>query len=164
MSGHRAPTALLNRCNLTVQTAWQFVRRNGGAAGVDDETVQRVVERWLGELARDLKAGTYRPSAVRQVMIPKKQAGKHRPLGIPSLRDRVAQPAALMVLTPIFEADGGVVGVPRIPHWTQLPPDHGACLHRHPAGPEQRSGVCRRISELTQRRYGLLVLDPTLSR
>ena len=92
-----------------IDVAWQAVRRNGGAAGVDGETVQHIeqqgVERWLGELARDLKVGTYRPSAVRQVLIPKKQAGKVRPLGIPCIRDRVAQTAALAVLTPIFEAD-----------------------------------------------------------
>ena len=92
-----------------LQAAWQAVRRNGGAAGVDGETVQRIeaqgVSRWLGELARDLKEGTYRPGAVRQVLIPKKQAGKYRPLGIPCVRDRVAQTAALLVLTPIFEAD-----------------------------------------------------------
>jgi group II intron reverse transcriptase/maturase len=89
--------------------AWQAVRRNGGAAGVDGETVADIesfgVERWLGALARDLKAGTYRPQAVRQVLIPKKQRGKFRPLGIPCLRDRVAQTAAMLVLSPIFEAD-----------------------------------------------------------
>ena len=89
--------------------AWQAVRRNGGAAGVDGETVADVesvgVDRWLGALARDLKAGTYRPRAVRQVLIPKKQRGKFRPLGIPCLRDRVAQTAAMLVLSPIFEAD-----------------------------------------------------------
>ena len=92
-----------------LQAAWHAVRRNGGAAGVDGETVEHIeergLERWLGELARDLKEGTYRPNAVRQVLIPKKQAGKYRPLGIPCVRDRVAQTAALMVLTPIFEAD-----------------------------------------------------------
>ena len=92
-----------------MQAAWQAVRRNGGAAGVDGETVQRIeaqgLSRWFGELARDLKDGTYRPGAVRQVLIPKKQAGKYRPLGIPCVRDRVAQTAALLVLTPIFEAD-----------------------------------------------------------
>ena len=89
--------------------AWRAVRRNGGAAGVDGETVADVesfgVDRWLGALARDLKAGTYRPRAVRQVLIPKKQRGKFRPLGIPCLRDRVAQTAAMLVLSPIFEAD-----------------------------------------------------------
>ena len=89
--------------------AWQMVRRNGGAAGVDGETVADIeaagVEQWLGVLARDLKEGTYRPQAVRQVLIPKKQRGKFRPLGIPCLRDRVAQTAAMLVLSPIFEAD-----------------------------------------------------------
>ena len=89
--------------------AWRAVRRNGGASGVDDETIADIesfgVERWLGALARDLKAGTYRPQAVRQVLIPKKQRGKFRPLGIPCLRDRVAQTAAMLVLSPIFEAD-----------------------------------------------------------
>ena len=89
--------------------AWQAVRRNGGAAGVDGETVADIestgVNRWLGALARDLKAGTYQPRAVRQVLIPKKQRGKFRPLGIPCLRDRVAQTAAMLVLSPIFEAD-----------------------------------------------------------
>ena len=89
--------------------AWQAVRRNGGAAGVDGETVADIesfgVDRWLGALARDLKAGTYQPRAVRQVLIPKKKRGQFRPLGIPCLRDRVAQTAAMHVLSPIFEAD-----------------------------------------------------------
>ena len=89
--------------------AWREVRRNGGAAGVDGQTVADIeaygVDRWLGELARDLKAGTCRPDAVRQVLIPKKQRGKFRPLGIPCIRDRVAQTAAMLVLSPIFEAD-----------------------------------------------------------
>ena len=89
--------------------AWQAVRRNGGTAGVDGETVADFeaygVERWLGELARDLKEGTYRPKAVRQVLIPKKQRGKFRALGIPCIRDRVAQTAAMVVLSPVFEAD-----------------------------------------------------------
>ena len=89
--------------------AWQAVRRNGGAAGVDGETVADIesfgVDRWLGALARDLKAGTYRSRAVRQVLIPKKKRGQFRPLGIPCLRDRVAQTAAMHVLSPIFEAD-----------------------------------------------------------
>ena len=89
--------------------AWQEIRRNGGAAGVDGQTVADIdaygVDRWLGELARDLKARTYRPNAVRQVLIPKKQRGKFRPLGIPCIRDRVAQTAAMLVLSPIFEVD-----------------------------------------------------------
>ena len=89
--------------------AWQEVRRNGGTAGVDGQTVADIessgVDRWLGELARDLKEGSYRPQAVRQVLIPKKQRGKYRPLGIPCIRDRVAQTAATLVLSPIFETD-----------------------------------------------------------
>ena len=89
--------------------AWQAVRRNGGAYGVDGETFEHIkergVNRWLGELAEELKGNTYRPRAVRQVLIPKKQPGKFRPLGIPCIRDRVAQTAAMLVLSPIFEAD-----------------------------------------------------------
>ena len=89
--------------------AWRRVRRNGGSAGVDEETFVDIgsygVGRWLGELARDLKEGTYTPKPVRQVLIPKKQPGKFRPLGIPCIRDRVSQTSALLVLGPIFEAD-----------------------------------------------------------
>ena len=89
--------------------AWGMVRRNGGAAGVDGVTVADVgargVKRGVGELSRDLRDGTYKPSPVRQVLIPKKQPGKFRPLGIPCLRDRVAQTSAMLVLMPIFETD-----------------------------------------------------------
>ena len=89
--------------------AWKLVRRNGGSAGVDGETIaevkQRGVEAWLQELSQDLREGTYTPKAVRQVLIPKKQPGKFRPLGIPCLRDRVAQTSAMLILSPIFEAD-----------------------------------------------------------
>jgi len=86
-----------------------MVRRNGGSAGEDGETIADIEARgvlaWLRELSRELREGTYQPQAVRQVMIPKKTPGKFRPLGIPSLRDRVAQTAAMLVLAPIFEAD-----------------------------------------------------------
>ena len=89
--------------------AWQAARRNGGVCGVDGETFEHIKERgvsgWLGELAQELRGNTYRPRAVRQVLIPKKQSGKFRPLGIPCIRDRVAQTAAMLVLSPIFEAD-----------------------------------------------------------
>lgn len=89
--------------------AWDRVRLNGGSAGVDRETFDRIeaygVEQWLGELSQDLKDGTYTPKAVRQVLIPKKQPGQFRPLGIPCIRDRVAQTSAMLVLEPIFEAD-----------------------------------------------------------
>ena len=89
--------------------AWTRVRSNGGSAGVDGETFKTIeaygVEQWLGELSQTLKDGTYTPNAVRQVLIPKKQPGQFRPLGIPCIRDRVAQTSALLVLEPIFEAD-----------------------------------------------------------
>ena len=92
-----------------LKEAWRQVRRNGGSAGVDGETFADIgsygVDRWLGELARELRDATYTPKPVRQVLIPKKQPGKFRPLGIPCIRDRVAQTSAMLVLTPIFEAD-----------------------------------------------------------
>ena len=92
-----------------LKEAWVQVRRNGGTAGVDGERFKDIeaygVEGWLGELARDLREGTYVAKPVRQVLIPKKQPGKFRPLGIPCIRDRVAQTAALLVLEPILEAD-----------------------------------------------------------
>jgi len=88
--------------------AYQCCRANGGAAGVDDQSFEDIeaygVERWLGELAQELKSRTYRPLPVRRVYIPK-PAGGQRPLGIPAIRDRVAQTAAGLVLEPIFEAD-----------------------------------------------------------
>ena len=89
--------------------AWERVRRNRGAAGVDRVTLAFVedeygVARLLGELQVDLRAGSYRPAPARRVDIPK-PAGGSRPLGIPTVRDRVAQAAAKIVLEPIFEAD-----------------------------------------------------------
>ena len=88
--------------------AYQCSKANGGAAGVDGQTFEDIaaygVERWLDELARELKSRTYHPLPVRRVYIPKPD-GKQRPLGVPAIRDRTAEMAAVLVLEPIFEAD-----------------------------------------------------------
>ena len=88
--------------------AYDCCRANGGAEGVDGQSFKDIEEygqsRWLGELAEELKVKTYRPGPVRRVWIPKPD-GKKWPLGIPTIKDRVAQTAAMLVLQPIFEAD-----------------------------------------------------------
>jgi group II intron reverse transcriptase/maturase len=88
--------------------AWKRVKRNKGAAGVDAQTIAAIeehgVERFVEELHTVLRAGEYRPAAVLRRYIPKAD-GKKRPLGIPTVRDRVVQMAAKLVLEPIFEAD-----------------------------------------------------------
>src|ERR1039458_2432089 len=88
--------------------AWRRVRSNGGAAGVDAETIQAIEERGPGEFLAEIqaarKAGQYRPSPVKRRYIPKAD-GKQRPLGIPTVRDRVVQMATKLVIEPIFEAD-----------------------------------------------------------
>jgi group II intron reverse transcriptase/maturase len=91
-----------------LQEAWSRVRRNRGAAGVDRVTLAAVeqygVDRMLSALGADLRNGTYRPQPVLRRYIPKAD-GRQRPLGIPTIRDRVAQMAAKLVVEPIFEAD-----------------------------------------------------------
>jgi RNA-directed DNA polymerase len=87
-------------------TAWQKVKANNGAAGVDGMTVKKFAENdveRLEQLSADLRAKSYRPRPVRRKLIPKSGGGS-RPLGIPTVRDRIVQQALLQVLEPIFEA------------------------------------------------------------
>ena len=88
--------------------AYERCKANGGAAGVDGQTFEDIeaygVERWVDELAQELRNRTYQPLPVRRVYIPKPD-GKQRPLGVPAIRDRTAEMAAVLVLEPIFEAD-----------------------------------------------------------
>jgi RNA-directed DNA polymerase len=91
----------------TLRAAWQKVEANGGAAGVDGQSVERFAARaemYLEELSTALKKGTYRPEPVRRVEIAK-GGGKFRPLGIPAVKDRIVQTALKFVLEPIFERE-----------------------------------------------------------
>jgi Retron-type reverse transcriptase len=98
----------------TLETAWKRLARNTGSttSGTDGVTRDMIQRRpdgaagFLEEIRQDLRAGTYRPQPVRQRLIPKPgKPGKFRPLGIPTLKDRLVQMALKMVLEPIFEAD-----------------------------------------------------------
>jgi group II intron reverse transcriptase/maturase len=96
--------------NDLLEQALQLVIRNGGAPGVDGQSIRSITAtpetriQWLERLREELQTKTYRPAPVRRVYIPKSNGGQ-RPLGIPTVKDRVAQMAALLVLAPIFEAD-----------------------------------------------------------
>jgi len=90
--------------------AWELVRRNKGAAGVDSITIDQIVaaedgpQKLVESLHEELRSKTYKPQHVKHVYIPKPD-GRERPLGIPTIRDRVVQTATLLILEPIFEAD-----------------------------------------------------------
>lgn len=94
----------------TLWAAWETVRRNGGAPGVDAVSIEQITATpegeaaWVEAIQRSLKEKTYRAQPVRRVYIPKAD-GKQRPLGIPTLADRVVQAAVKLILEPIFEAD-----------------------------------------------------------
>ena len=90
--------------------AYRICQFNGGAPGVDGQTFEDIEAygrmKWLGELAEELRAKRYCPEPVRRVHIPKPgKPGQTRPLGIPTIKDRVVMTAAMLVLEPIFEAD-----------------------------------------------------------
>ena len=97
-------------CRMDVlEHAYACNRRNGGAPGIDGQTFEQIeaygLDRWLAALQEELQAATYQPSAVRRVMIAKPNGDGERPLGIPTIRDRVVQMAAKLVIEPIFEAN-----------------------------------------------------------
>src|SRR5271157_5914404 len=88
--------------------AWRCCRANAGAAGVDGETFEQIesqgIDGWLETLREELRSGQYVPQPLLRVWIPKSNGGQ-RPLGIPTIRDRVAQMAVVLIIGPIFEAD-----------------------------------------------------------
>ena len=92
-----------------LERAWEQVRRNRGAAGIDRVTLADVEEygvaRLLDEVVAELREGRYRPLPARRVFIPKPGTSEQRPLSIPAVRDRIVQAAVRIVLEPIFEAD-----------------------------------------------------------
>ena len=91
-----------------LERAWELVRANHGAAGIDKQTIAEVeeygVDRLLDALAVDLREGRWRPLPARRVFIPKPGREELRPLSIPAVRDRIVQAAARIVIEPIFEA------------------------------------------------------------
>src|SRR5262249_46140149 len=104
--------------------AYACCRANGGAPGVDGETFARIeadgVDRWLSTVREEVRSERYNPRPVKRVMIPKPRGTGQRPLGIPTIRDRVVQTAAVLVLEPIFEADFDEAAYGYRPHRSAL--------------------------------------------
>lgn len=127
--------------------AWRRCRANGGSAGVDGEAFEdieaRGLEAWLGNLQQELRADAYRTQPLLRVWIPKSNGGQ-RPLGIPTIRDRVAQAAAVLVLSPIFEGD--------------LPDE----MHGYRPGRSAKTAL-RRVHHEVQRAGRVEVVDADLS-
>jgi RNA-directed DNA polymerase len=121
---------------------WALVRcrNNRGAPGVDGQSFADIEtygrDQWLDELTEELRNGTYRPRPVRRVYIPKGD-GKLRPLGIPCIKDRVVQMAAVLVLEPIFRGRSGA-------GTTRLPPGAQRLGRRSPSGTAAQDGAHRR--------------------
>src|SRR5262249_23267689 len=92
-----------------IEEAWEQVRRNGGSAGIDRQTIEAIEQQGvielLDELVQELREQRYRPQASRRVWIPKPGTTEKRPLSIPAVRDRIVQAAAKLVIEPVFEAD-----------------------------------------------------------
>jgi len=92
-----------------LERAWELVRANKGAAGIDQQTIADIerygVSRLLDELTADLRDGRWRPLPARRVFIPKPGREELRPLSIPAVRDRIVQAAVKLVIEPVFEAD-----------------------------------------------------------
>jgi len=105
--GHRSLYDKIHREDILAH-AYELARANGGAPGVDHQSFVEIEaagrDAWLASLRKELSEETYRPQPVRRVLIPKPGGGE-RPLGIPTIRDRVAQTAAKLVLEPTLEAD-----------------------------------------------------------
>ena len=123
----------------TLSAAWQKVKANGGAAGVDGQTIERFnarAELYLAELSTALREGSYRPQPIKRVEIPKGD-GRTRPLGIPTVKDRIVQTAVKFVLEPIFEAAFSPAEL-RLPAGTQLP----GCVARGGTADRDGSHLC----------------------
>src|SRR6476661_2502242 len=143
--------------------AYALARANAGAPGTDGMTFAAIeasgLDRWLAGLREELISKTYRPDPVRRVMIPKPDGGE-RPLGIPTIRDRVVQTAAKLVLEPIFEADFEVPGLYRRGrrrsilllrfNSTRRTPEISSSPHRGPA----RAGANQAVAESADRGTG----------